>query len=63
MLTKKQSPAEGGRLKIPLTRLRGRDALSINPVFTNKSVTMVNGNREGRTHSAHITKPVRHAET
>ncbi len=59
MLITKHTAADGGREKIPVTFLSGRAAFSAIPVFMNIKVITINGNSDGRTHSAHSAKPLK----
>ena len=44
---------------MPVIFFKGRAAFSVIPVFTNISVITINGKSDGRTHSAHIKKPLK----
>lgn len=44
-------------MKKPVALLSGKDAFSAIPVFIRISAIIMNGNSEGRTHSAHSINP------
>ena len=59
MPSRKHAPAAGGSLNLPANLVSGSDARSAIPDFTKIRVMTINGNREGRTHSAHIANPAK----